>query len=216
MITISKAIEDIIIDTPYLEEGLSKGIINLSALARDIRPQIKKRLYKKEVSEAALIMALKRFQPKVKKHTSIPRLLSEMNDITVRSNLVEITMINSPEVDHIRRELMKAISFEKGAFFNIIQGVKGSTIIFSKTLESVVNKHLLGKNVSKLTNISSITIALPPINHTTPGVYYTLLKALAWQNINLIEVVSNSDELTLLFDDRDVDRAFSLIKELTK
>jgi aspartokinase len=48
----------------------------------------------------------------------------------------------------------------------------------------------------------------------TPGVYYPILKALAWAGINFIEIISVSSELTIIFRDKDVDRAFSVIKGL--
>lgn len=215
MITISKAIEEIISTTPYLEESLSKKIINLSALARLIKPQIQKRLYKKDVSTAALIMALKRYEPKVRAKTNLSKLFSQMENITVRSHLIELTLINSLEVDQIRRELTKIIASEKDSFFNAIQGVRESTFIISKNLERIVTKHLSGKAIAKIDNLSSITIYLPPENRKTPGVYYNLLKTLAWNNINLVEVVSNYNELTLIFDNSVIDKAFSLIKNLT-
>ncbi|MHB8870970.1 MAG: hypothetical protein ACYC5G_00725 [Candidatus Doudnabacteria bacterium] len=215
MITISKAIEDAITSTPYLEEAMGKGIINLSALARELKPGIKKQLYKKDVSDAALLMALKRYQPSLKRKASPSKLYSEIENITVRSNLIEITLKNSAEVDQIRKDLMKMLASEKGHFFNFIQGVKESTLIISKDLEQVVTRHLSGKAISKITNLSSITISLPPENRTTPGIYYNLLKVLAWNNVNLIEIVSNYNEVSLIFDNSQIDKAFSLIKSLT-
>lgn len=215
MIPISKAVEEIIVATPYLEEGLAKGIINLSSLSRLIKPQIQKRLYKKDVSVAALVMALKRYQPKLKRKVAIPKLFSQMQDITIRSNLVELTLRNSLELDQIRREILKTIASEKNNFFNIIQGVKESTLVISKNLEPIVRKHLSGKAVSRVDNLSSITINLPPENRNTPGVYYTLLKTLAWNDINLVEVISNYNEVSLIFDNAVIDKAFSLIKSLT-
>lgn len=214
MITIPKAIEDAIAKVPYLEEAMNKGIINLSALARDLKPQIKERLYKKDISEAALLMALKRYQPKIKKKANPLRFFSEIENITVRSNILEITLKNSPEVDQIRKNIIRTVASEGGHFFNLIQGVKESTFLISKDLEEVVTKHLSGRAISKITNLSSITISLPPENRKTPGVYYSLLKVLAWNDVNLVEIVSNYDEVSLIFDDSQTERAFSLIKGL--
>ncbi|TSC55732.1 MAG: hypothetical protein G01um101418_753 [Parcubacteria group bacterium Gr01-1014_18] len=64
-------------------------------------------------------------------------------------------------------------------------------------------------------DLSSITIKLPEETITTPGVYYPILKALAWEGINIIEIISIGTELSILFKSNDVDRAFSIIKSLT-
>ncbi len=216
MITIPQAVEDIISSTPYFEQGISKDLLNLSALARIIKPQIEKKLYKTKVSEAALIMALVRLKPKIKKKTAIPKLFKQMRDITVRSNLVEITFLNSSVTDHIHNSISKLIAQKKDIFFSVIQGVRESSIILNQNLEISLRKFLTSKPLSRVENLSAITISLPRDNRKTPGIYYTLLKALAWENINLVEVISNFNEVTLVFDNPDIDKAFSIIKSLTQ
>jgi hypothetical protein len=47
-----------------------------------------------------------------------------------------------------------------------------------------------------------------------PGVYSYILKALAWDGIPVIEVVSTSNEFTIILEDRNIDPAFGLIKRL--
>ena len=56
MITVPEAAKKIIERSRYLSEAISKGIINYSALARYIRPEIEQILIKK-VSLASVIMA---------------------------------------------------------------------------------------------------------------------------------------------------------------
>jgi aspartokinase len=216
MITIRSAILDTILNKPFLEEGLSSGLINLSALARMIKPELAKKLYKQDISDASLIMALKRIEPEIKKKTKTSSVLIGMEDITVRSDLVEITVQNSPEAEKMRKEIMKIVADEKALFFNFIQGVQESTIVMSRYLEKKVTKQLEGNMLFRLDCLSSITFALPPANRKTPGVYYTILKALAWENINLVEIMSNHNEVTLVFDGADIDRAFSVVKGLKK
>lgn len=214
MITIRSSILELIKKKPFLEEGLAIGLINLSALARMIKPELAKKLYKDDISDASLIMALKRIEPEVKKKTKTSSVLIGMEDITVRSDLVEITVQNSLETEKIRKEIMKVVAEEKALFFNFVQGVQESTIVMSKSLEKKVTKQLEGNMLLRLDNLSSITFALPPANRKTPGVYYTILKALAWENINLVEIMSNHNEVTFVFDSVDIDRAFSVVKRL--
>jgi hypothetical protein len=59
MQSISDAIKQKVLHSPFLEAGLASGIINLSALARQIKPEIESRLVK-NASDGAMIMALKR------------------------------------------------------------------------------------------------------------------------------------------------------------
>ena len=70
MITIPEIVEKIIKKSSFLEEGLSKKFINLSALSRIIKPEIEKELYKK-VENGAIIMALKRLSNKLDNKSNI-------------------------------------------------------------------------------------------------------------------------------------------------
>ena len=55
MISISDALEEIIKNYPFIEEGLSRDLINYSAFAREVKPQIEKRLYK-NIKEGAIVI----------------------------------------------------------------------------------------------------------------------------------------------------------------
>jgi hypothetical protein len=215
MITISQSLEQSIATTPYLEEALSKGLINLSALARSLKPGLQKKLYKRNISEASLVMALKRLEPKLRKKIANSRFSLKADNITVRSNIIEITLQNSPEVDIIRKAIAKLTLSDRDAFFSLIQGVRESTFVVSRNLASIIEKYGANKIIEKIDNLSSISIFLPPENRKQPGIYYTLLKILAWHNINLVEVISNYNELTLVFENGVVDQAFSLLKSLS-
>ncbi|MBI3366167.1 hypothetical protein HY041_00875 [Candidatus Roizmanbacteria bacterium] len=58
MITIPEVVEEIILDSLFLEEALSEGIINYSALARKIKSQVEKRLLRKVQNGAILLKSL--------------------------------------------------------------------------------------------------------------------------------------------------------------
>ena len=61
MKTIASCVQDIIVSSPFLEEGLSRHIINFSALAKDLNAPISEML-RKPVKDGAIMMALRRHQ----------------------------------------------------------------------------------------------------------------------------------------------------------
>ena len=62
MLTIPNAVEEVIKKKPFLEGALVEGLINLSALARQLKPEIEKQVGK-AVNDSAVIMALNRLAP---------------------------------------------------------------------------------------------------------------------------------------------------------
>lgn len=215
MITASELVEGIVRKSPYLEEALSLGIINLSALARLIKPEIEKELMK-NVQEGAIIMGLKRLSCKIKKtHQKQRSLFHAPPDLMVRSNLLEITISNSESLLLKQKKLLDQIKLRQNYFITFTQGVYETTVIVSSNLEEKILEIFEGEKViSKFKNLSSITIQLPEGAALVPGIYSFLLRALAWEGINLIEVVSTFNEFTIIVQNKNVNRAFSILKKL--
>ena len=215
MITVSEVTESIIKKSPYLEEALALGIINLSGLARVIKPEIEKQLMK-TVQDGAIIMGLKRLSQKIKvAKKGQKRLFPEPPDLMVRSNLLEITIPNSDTLLLKQKRLLDKIKSMKNYFLTFTQGIYETTIIVSKNLEDSLNEIFKDeKIISRFDNLSSITIQLPPGSTSIPGIYNYILRPLAWEGINLIEVVSTFNEFTIILQDKNIHQAFSILKRL--
>lgn len=217
MITISQVAKDIINHSPFLSEVLYEDIANISGIARKIGPQIEKTLLE-EVSEEAVAMALRRIKKRLKPPESDDEeILKDIKNITVCSNLIEFVFQNSPDIIKIHQEMLKITEKKKGIFFNISIGHTESTIVVSSELEKDTDRILKNqKSVMKIKDLSSITMKFSEkLTLATPGVYYVVFKALAWNGISAIEVASVGWELNMLLKSNTVDRAFSVIKSLT-
>lgn len=215
MITIQSAVEEIISKSPYLESALASDIVNSSALTRQIKREIENRLLK-DVHKGAIIVAINRLARDLrKKQSQIKSISKSIADIAVKSNLIEFTFINSPTLIDKQRELLEKISSQKGSFLTFTQSLYQTTLIansiFEKEIKNIFKEERL---LSNFTNLSAITLTLSEETIKTPGVYNFILKTLAWYGINIVEVISSFTELTLIVEDTEVDRAFSLLKNI--
>lgn len=138
-----------------------------------------------------------------------------MGDITVRSNLADYTFRNSDALTNCQTELLKIISDRKEIFYAFSQGIYETTLILSDVIGDdiarIFDKEIL---TFKISDLSSITIKLPEENAQVFGVYYHILKKLAYEGINILEIVSTTHEFTVIVNDADVDAAFSVLKRL--
>ncbi|MGQ9619022.1 MAG: aspartate kinase, partial [Candidatus Aminicenantia bacterium] len=170
----------------------------------------------KKVKEGAIVMSLKRLSARIKEIQRTQRkLFPNSPDLMVRSNLIEITVSNSETLIIKLKKMLDQIKEKKNYFLTFTQGIFETTIIVSKNLENELMK-IFGdeKIISGFENLSSITIQLPQGSALIPGIYSFILKALAWEGINLIEVVSTFNEFTMILQDKNIDRAFSILKKL--
>lgn len=214
MISIQQCVTDIISQAPLLEDVLAKKLMNLSALAREIKPQIE-RMTVKKVQNGSIIMALKRISATLKPAKELSKVFKKTPDLVVRSNLFEITIANSDSLISKQRKLIEYAGSTHGTFTTITSGVFETTIVASHAIkEKIIILFRDERILSHIENLSSITIRFPEDIIEIPGVYYQVLKALAWEKIDIIEVVSTYSEFTIILKHHLVDRAFSIIKRL--
>lgn len=215
MRTISQHVQEIIDETPFLGEIISEGLGNAAAIARTIRPQIEARTLD-DVSEQAIAMALHRLPKRKRPQDYGFRFLKYITDITVRSDLTLYFVHNMP----FERRLFERLSdFEKHhheSVFGVTRGLSETLIVIRANALTAI-KRMFGSSASRTqVHVSSITMRLPEASVSVPGVYYPILKALAWEGVNLVELVSAGTELTLFVKDKDVDRALQVIRKFTR
>ncbi len=214
MITVPQATKTIVERSRYLTEAISKGIINYSSLARYIKPELEHMLLK-PVSEAAILMALKRLEKELQPKFVPLTIFQSAPDMIVRSNLLEFSIANSEHLASSFTRLFEAHKKNKSSFFVITEGISETTIIISQDLELQAKNALQGEEVlSQFSNLSAITIRMSKEISYAPGVVYFFLKSLAWEGINIMEVVSTYLELTLVLEDKDISRSFEILKRL--
>lgn len=216
MRTITACVHEILIAQPFLEEALSRGIINYSALAEELVTPIGEML-KKPVKSGAIMMALRRYQPPIDFGNSkkLKRVIQNLGDITVRSNLTDFTFQNSKTLSHSHSKTLEQMDGFSNVFYAFTRGIYESNIIISTSqkhniLKSFEDEVFLGEKAE----LSAITISLPSDNSKVTGLYYQIFKRLAWEGIALYEVVSTTNEFTILVEDEVVDKAFSVMKRL--
>jgi hypothetical protein len=60
----------------------------------------------------------------------------------------------------------------------------------------------------------AFTLLLPPENTHLSGVYYHIMKQLAWAGINILEVVSTTNEFTIVVHEKDNGKCFEVLSKL--
>lgn len=211
-------VEEIIKKSPFLEEALAEGLINLSSLSRQIKSEIDEELGK-DVKIGAIVMALKRLSPRFDPNfqIKIKKVVQKLGDITVRSKITYYTFANSESLIEHQAELLRKLKGKKDIFFAFSQGVYETTIILSDSEHHDVD--LLFKSeklIQESTGLSSLTIKLPSENSDVSGIYYFILKKLAWEGINILDIISTMHEFTIIVNDENIDRAFSILKNINK
>jgi aspartokinase len=162
-------------------------------------------------------MALKRLSVDLdfRLNHRIVKILKNIGEITVRSSLCDFTFSVSDTILNKQADLIAEINTFTDIFYTSSRGVSEINIVVSERVSHLVEKHFANeKLLHRFDNLSSITVKLPKDNVSTPGVYYFIFQRLAWEGITINEVISTSYEFTILVNEKEVDMAFKVIKDL--
>ncbi|VAW10881.1 FIG01019675: hypothetical protein [hydrothermal vent metagenome] len=216
MKTISSVVEQYIKKKPFLQSALAQGIINLTSLSRIVKPEIEVELGK-DIRNGAIVMALKRLSDDLEFRAThkIIKVLKNIGEITVRSSLTDYTFLASETILAQQAKLLEAVNDNQDVFYTSSRGVNEINIVISNVMDKTVEDLFKNEKSTQIAEeLSSITVKLPAENVSVPGIYYFIFQRLAWEGIVLYEVISTTNEFTILVNDEQVDIAFKTIKDL--
>jgi hypothetical protein len=184
--------------------------------ARKIKPKLEATI-DKEIKESTIVMAISRlpFSKQKSIQIKIKQVIEEIGDIIVRSNLIKYNYSNYPGISANQASLLKRIETVNDSFYTVSRGIAETTLIVNAQLGHLLEENLEEKNLLiQTTGLSAITLKLPSANVKTEGIYYYILKKLAWKSISLEEVVSTTNEFTIIVQSVFISQAFEVLSNL--
>ena len=216
MVTVSHLVKKLLENKPFLLEGLSKGIISHGNLAEELTPKIEKELGKK-VKDAAMIMALRRYSEELSKKIPPNKKFSFKGEIMMKTNICDFNVIKTPSLLNNIQSLYNLVDLERGDFLNIIVGNNEVSIVTNEKHKDRVTKFLKDeKIVNREFDLVALTIIFSGDFIHTPGIIFQAARKLAWENINVFEVISTLTELTFIIGKRDSMKAYEVLQEIIK
>lgn len=209
MIKITDCIKDILLGDDVAREALKLNYLNLSAYAKQIRPEIEAKLYK-PVSTGAMVVALSRVRHDFLTHPDY-RPKVHIETMSICPNLADLTFEKTSDTLAATSMLDQAITRD-GTFFAITQGSAELTIIFDAKHITKVLTHLMRKPKGQYANLTAITVRFEEeLYIEVPNMIFTLVSALAVKRINLIEIVSTFTELSFIVRSRDTEQTIQAL-----
>lgn len=192
MITISDRIRSWIERHPTHALHMRQGIINYSSLARHIKPEIEEASGER-VSVEAITLALNR-QAKRMTSADDTDFASYLGEISVQSGLGILTIpqadINTDAFFRAARKL-----HEQHEYMVYTRGIWHTALIGRSEVIDELEASLRGTVTSR--GLVGVTVKLRPGHLPVPGVCAYVLQLLAERGVNLIEVTSSHNELTV-------------------
>lgn len=217
MANVSQAVSRLVQGRPFLEQALVSGIINYAYLADMLRPEVEAEL-KKRVNRYAIVMALRRLTEQLKESFVGEAGVNLADaDIMTTSGIFEMTVLKDARSIESVSRLYSIVDLSKGDFLTITQGTHEITILSNSRYKERMRKLFHRENVVNTADgLSSITVRISVKAADAVGVLYLLTKALSWEDINIVEVVSTLREEIFIIDENDTAAAYGAITSLVK
>jgi aspartokinase len=192
---------------------MDKDIISYAALAKQLQPQVEEELGKK-VKKHAIEMALRRYRDQLKqKHTTIS--FDYSSDIIMKTKVCDIAFARSPTLLAKLKKLYDIVDFEKGDILNIIQGSSEVSIVTNERYKTKLLEILKDEKILiQEDDLISLSLTFSKDFYYTPGIIFNIIRNVAWENINIYEIVSTNTELTFILHKKDAMKGYKALERL--
>ncbi len=213
MVTISHVVEKMVNERPLLFQALEQDIISFANLAEKLKPEIEKEL-SKEIKHSAVVMALRRYSDKIQGKSVIPKF-DFHSEIVMKTNLCDIAVQKTPVSLTKLQRIYKLADYSKGDILNIIQGNYEISIVTNVKHLPKIKEELKGEKIIKIEkNLVALSLHFSDKFLYTPGIIATVVRKLAWEDINIYELISTFTELTFIISEKDVTKGYNALKGL--
>ncbi|MBU3915660.1 hypothetical protein KKA14_09015 [bacterium] len=212
--SVSKIVKRLTEEQPFLLEALNRGIIHFGNLAAEFKPKIESEL-KKEVTESAIIMALRRYAEEIKGKIGTGQRTRLSCEISMKTNICDFNVVKTSALLQKLKSFYKIADLDRGDFLNVTIGSHEVSIAISQKHYNQVEEFLADEAVlNKQLDLVALTIVFGEDFIHTPGITYQVLQVLAWKNINLLEIISTLTELTIVIEKNDSIKSYEVLHEL--
>jgi len=212
MRSVSQAVHDQVQTSPLLLSGLSRGVLNLSAVARSLRPGLQRQLYK-DITSNAIQLALQRFSEELTlkvKNTTVSIERSEViSDVVVffspkRATVLKAVALAASRIHDLEKTYLDIITEEKTIIIAVSRHLEPA---LRDALPAGDTKHIrvdYHKVAVKLTlGDTPLTDALAVITHL-----------LHWHGVSIDGLSTQSHSLTIITDQKNVARLLNALSLL--
>lgn len=213
MESVSSMVKRLLNQKPFLSEAFERGILSYGSLAEEFKPIIEQSL-NKEVKESAIVMALRRYADDVQRKSPSIRENRLSCEIVMKTNICDFNMRKTENLLPRLKELYEIVNLGRGDFLNVTIGSDEISIAVSDKYEQEV-RDFLGEqeDLEFRDGLVSLTLIFSGDFLHTPGVVFQALRKLAWENINVYEIISTMTELTVVIERDASTRGYETLQE---
>lgn len=210
--SVSSCVKRIIDKTPFIHEMLVRGILSFSNYASSIKDEVENS-YGKVVKHSAIVMAIRRYGEELKVRDNTEKKVNVDYEIVMKTKICDLNIVRNDKFLSKLTRLYHEVSTEKGDFLNVSLGSHEISVAVSEKYKSIVDEIARGEEIlHRKDDLVALSLVFSGEFMATPGIVYEAVRKLAWEVINVIEIVSTKNELTFVINREDSMKAFDVLQ----
>ncbi|MFH1770499.1 MAG: hypothetical protein ABH828_02995 [archaeon] len=214
MVNVSHLVKKYVDENPFIAEAMQRGIISNPGLAEELKPGFEKEI-KKKIKLPSIVMALRRYGEELESKIPNKKKAKLTSELSLKSGLCVIGVKNTRTASKVIEKIQQMVDYEKGDTLNISRGNTNIAIIINEQYKEKILSMLKKEDLIEQENkLVSVTITFSKEYFDTPGVIFAVIRRLAWHNINMVELISATKELSVIIRKKDAAKTYSILQEL--
>ena len=214
MVTVSHIVTKLVNEKIYLHEAISKKIASYGSVAKQLKPEIEKELGK-EVKYSAIVTALRRYSEKINVRFKEVKFDSKYAEVNLKTHIIDLNVLKTQVLFDKLKRFYDVVDFERGDILHIIYGRTHVSIVTNERYKEEVLKLLQNQKIQKIEeNLVALSFTVGKKRIDKPGVLFQITRSLAWENINIIEIISVDLDVTFIVEKKDAIKGFNALERL--
>ena len=214
MVTISHVVNKLIDENIYLQEAIGKGIASYGSVAKQLKEGIEEEL-RKEVAHYAVVAAIRRYAEKMNVKFREIKFDASTSEVNLKTHIIDINVIKTQELFDKLKRFYDLINFEKGDILHVIYGRTHVAIITNERYKEKILNLLQNQKIKRIEeNLVALSFTVGKERIEMPGVLFKITRSLAWENINVVEIISVDLEVTFIVDKNDAIKGYKALERL--
>jgi len=201
----------------FLQNPLSKKLINNSALARELLSLVKKKNPKATLE--SVTVSISRYAAGLK-HEKLEKALIEQianSQLSLKNDIVHATFSRNNSVVSAISEISKKIRWDLDELLFINQGSGEITIVFDKKNKHLFNR-ILQQALDVRENSAILSIREPKTKGLKPGIevcglYSYFISQISKHGINILDIISTKTQITFVIIEKDLTKAYNVVND---
>jgi aspartokinase len=167
------------------------------------------------VDHFAIVTALRRYAEKLVIKFNDIKFDTKFSEVNLKTHIIDINVLKTQDLFDKLKRFYDLINFDKGDILHVIYGRSHVAIVTNERYKEKILNLLQNQKIKKIEEqLVALSFTVGKNRIEEPGVLFKLTRSLAWEDINVVEIISVDLEVTFIVGKKDAIKGYNALEKL--